>query len=67
MFSFGSLFVGLLIGVWAFFFYITLVKKQGGVRADDIINAAEKEANDIRRKADHDGQKIMDDASKQAK
>jgi ribonuclease Y len=67
MFSFGSLFVGLLIGVWAFFFYITLVKKQGGVRADDIINAAEKEANDIRRKADHDGQKIMDDARKQAK
>lgn len=37
------------------------------MRADDIINAAEKQANDIRRKADHDAQKIMDDARKQAK
>lgn len=31
------------------------------------MNAAEKEANDIRRRADQDGQKIMDDARKQAK
>lgn len=37
------------------------------MRADDIISAAEKEANDIRRKADHDGAKIMDEARKQAK
>ncbi len=37
------------------------------MRADSIVNAAEKEANDIRRKADHDAQKIMDDARKQAK
>lgn len=35
--------------------------------ADGIIAAAEKEANDIRRKADHDSQKMMDDARKQAK
>lgn len=31
------------------------------------MNAAEKEANDIRRRADQDGQKIMEDARKQAK
>jgi ribonuclease Y len=31
------------------------------------VNAAEKEANDIRRRADQDGQKIMEDARKQAK
>ncbi len=67
MFSFWSLFIGLLIGVWVFFFYTTVIKKQWGMRADSIVNAAEKEANDIRRKADHDAQKIMDDARKQAK
>lgn len=37
------------------------------MHADSIINAAEKEANDIRRKADHDAAKIMEDARKQAK
>jgi len=67
MFSFVSLLVGLFIGVWAFYLYVSLQKKQGGMRADDIISAAEKEANDIRRKADHDGAKIMDEARKQAK
>ncbi len=67
MFSFWSLFIGLLIGVWAFFFYITLQKKQWGMHADGIVSAAQKEANEIRRKADHDAQKIMDDARKQAK
>ncbi len=67
MFSFWSLVIGLLIGVWAFYLYISLQKKQWGVRADEIVNAAEKEANDIRRRADQDGQKIMDDARKQAK
>lgn len=67
MFSFWSLVIGLLIGVWAFYLYVSLQKKQGGVRADGIVNAAEKEANDIRRRADQDGQKIMDDARKQAK
>ena len=35
--------------------------------ADSIVAAAEKEANDIRRKADQDGQKMMDEARKQAK
>lgn len=67
MFSFWSLVIGLLIGVWAFYLYVSLQKKQGGVRADGIVNAAEKEANDIRRRADQDGQKIMEDARKQAK
>lgn len=67
MFSFWSLFIGLLIGVWAFYFYLIQQKKNGGMHADSIINAAEKEANDIRRKADHDAAKIMEDARKQAK
>ncbi len=67
MFSFWSLVIGLLIGVWAFYLYVSLQKKQWGVRADGIVNAAEKEANDIRRRADQDGQKIMEDARKQAK
>jgi ribonucrease Y len=67
MFSFLGLLVGLFIGVWAFYLYANSQKKQWGMRADDIINAAEKEANDIRRKADHDGAKIMDEARRQAK
>jgi ribonuclease Y len=62
-----SLIFGLVIGAGAFYVYLTMQKKQGGATADGIINAAEKEANDIRRKADHDGQKIMEDARKQAK
>lgn len=67
MFSFLSLFVGLLIGVWAFYIYIAQQKKNWGMRADGIVSMAEKEASDIRRKADHDAAKIMDDARKQAK
>ena len=61
-----SLILGLVIGAGAFYVYLTMQKKQSGATADGIIGAAEKEAHDIRRKANHDAEKIMDDARKQA-
>ncbi len=42
-------------------------KKQGDLRAEGIVHEAEKEAASIRRKADHDSEKIIDEARKQAK
>ncbi len=62
-----SLFIGLVIGAGAIFLYVSLTKKQGGLKVDGIINAAEKEAHEIRRKADQDATKTLDDARKEAK
>lgn len=62
-----SLIIGLLVGAWAFFLYVKFQKKQGDLRAEGIVHEAEKEAASIRRKADHDSEKIIDEARKQAK
>lgn len=62
-----GLIIGLLVGGGGFFAYKNIQNKRGAGMADDILYEAEKAAKDLRKKAEHDSDKMLEEARKQAK
>jgi ribonuclease Y len=62
-----GLIIGLLLGGGGFFAYQNIQNKRGAGLAGNIISEAEVTAKDLRKKAEYESDKILEDARKQAK
>lgn len=62
-----GLLLGLVVGVVSFLVYQNTQRSKQGSAARNILSQAETEGRDIRKNADRDAEKIMDEARKQAR